>query len=182
MRTKVGIPFLLLLFLSMTDAGGVFAATSPQSYYDPMRKLVIGVGGTSWNFFPGDDVSSRAALGDLKLQFVARSPKVIDQHLQPVLTMRVDEGTWRSAKHYAEKWLKEFPKFGYELQMSREAGFGTLRGYEIELTSTVSDRRIRQFIVHRPSEIWIFTCSANMKYFDETWKSCEKILKTAKAH
>jgi hypothetical protein len=160
---------------------GISAAISPDRFYDPARRLIIEAAGTKWDFFGGDDLTSRTVSADIKLQFVARSPAVGENNVQSTLTMRVDPGDWKTARSYAERWLRDYPKFGYELQMARDNQYGNLKGYDIEISSNTSHRRARQFIVKHDREMWVFTCSADTKHFSEAWTSCEKILKTASA-
>ena len=151
---------------------------SPRQYVDDERKLSLNVSDTKWDFYNPDDESTQLSHLDLELKFVARAPRV-DADTQATLTMRVDKGTWPSAQRYADKWLKEYPKFGYEYSMSKKMKYGQLDGIEIELASTSSNRKIRQFIVHRPEEMWVFTCTSDKKYFNANWSACERILKTA---
>jgi hypothetical protein len=166
-----------LVFICIPQA---FALVTPNHFSDLNRKLDLDVADTKWDFFEASDISSQTAQGDLELQFVARAPKVSDKKTQPTLTLRIDKGDTESAKKYSTKWLKEFPKFGYELQSSSEAKYGSLEGYDMELLSTISDRHVRQFVVARPKEMWVFTCSADSKHFNEAWQACVKILNTAK--
>jgi hypothetical protein len=156
------------------------AANIPEShrYTNSEKKLDLFTGSTGWDFFTGDAVTQNST--DLQLFFVARAPKAQTSGAQSTLTMRVDKSDSRTSRLYAMKWLKEYPKFGYELQMSREASYGTLEGFEIELKSTQSDRHIRQFLVKHASEMWVFTCSSDQAHFDSVSKDCEKILKTSK--
>ncbi len=166
----------ILLFQSL----GLGSYTSPSQYYDPVRKLSLSSGDTKWDFFSSDDLSSKTTSKDKNLQFVARSPYVIERGLQPTLTLRIDHGTWSTARAYGERWLKDFPKFGYELQMSRDSSIGTLKGFEMELSAPQLKHVIRQFIVKSNQEFWVFTCTSDQKHFSNSWSACERILKTAK--
>ena len=166
--------FVLILFFSATSG----AYITPHQFYDPARHLLINASSTHWDLFNGIDFSNQKS----NLQFVARGPDVRGKSIQSTLTFRVDQGDWRSARSYSERWLKDFPKFGYELQMSRESRFGNLSGFEIEFKGKGSERTARQFIVKRPKEMWIFTCTGDSNHFSSVWSACEKILKTASAH
>lgn len=171
---------LALLILSTSVKARAYL--TPHQYYDPARHFLINVGKTHWGLFGPDDPTSETSLEDHKLQFIARSPEIIGGAIQPTLTMRVDPGRWRSARAYAERWLRDFPKFGFDLQMARETTFGNLKGYDMELLSQSDHRRARQFVVQRPDEVWVFTCSADDAHFRKAWLACEKILRTASAH
>ncbi|MDZ4677772.1 MAG: hypothetical protein SGI74_09715 [Oligoflexia bacterium] len=174
---------LSLVFLGLTcilTSPQAFGLITPNYFSDNVRKLNLNVADKKWDFFDAEDTSSKTSQTDLELQFVARAPKVNENKTQPTLTWRVDKGEWDSAKKYSSKWLKEFPKFGYELQTSGDAKYGALNGFDMELLSTISDRRIRQFVVARAKEMWVFTCSADTKHFNEAWDACRKILNTSK--
>ncbi len=162
----------------------VFAAEgssiSPKQYYDPIRHLFLMAKNTNWDFFSADDQTSKTISRDKDLQFVARSPYVVEDGLQPTLTFRLDHGSWSSARLYGERWLKDFPKYGYELQMSRDSKLGGLSGFEIELNASQSKHVIRQFIVKSNQEFWVFTCTSDQKHFQASWSACESILKSAK--
>jgi len=173
--------FLPISFLIFAQANQARAYVTPHQYYDPSRKLILGVANTGWDIFSGDDTTSKTTTNDQKLQIVVRAPTVSPSGIQSTLTMRVDKGDWRSARTYAEKWLKDFPKFGFELQGAKDSKYGNLVGYDMELTSKDTQRRARQFVVRQPHEMWIFTCSADSASFQEAWKACEKILNTAMA-
>jgi hypothetical protein len=177
--TRLTFGLAALFVLSVTSSGK--AVVESRRFQDPTRKLTLALADTGWDFFPTEDSASEKAATDIKLQFIARGPVIAQKGIQPTLTMRVDTGNWSSARLYAAKWLKEYPKFGYELQMSREARFGTLDGFEMELQANDTNRRVRQFVVARPSEVWVFTCSSDKENFDAAWSACRKILSTAKA-
>jgi hypothetical protein len=170
----------LILQIILFKSLGLASYTSPSQYYDPERKLSLSSTDTKWDFFSSDDMTSKTTLTDKSLQFVARSPYVVEQGLQPTLTLRIDHGNWSTARAYGERWLKDFPKFGYELQMSRDSTIGNLKGFEMELAATQSKHVIRQFIVKSKQEFWVFTCTSDQKHFTNTWSACERILKTAK--
>ncbi len=171
--------FVFLKFL-MTLSLGQASYLTPHQYFDSTRHLFLSFANTNWDFFEGDDRTSQTISKDKSLQFVARSPYIIEGGLQPTLTLRIDKGPWSSARAYGERWLKDIPKYGYELQMSRDATYGNLKGFEIELFSTQSKRVSRQFIVKESQELWVFNCTSDQKHFSTSWKACEKILKTAK--
>lgn len=167
---------IILLVFSCVPTWG--ALTSKQ-FEDTRRRLILNVSNTQWDFFHPEEMTKPNQKRDLELQFVARGPSNEVDHVQPSLTFRVDKGKWSTAKKYAERWLKEYPKFGYELQNSRKRRLGILNVFEIEMTSKVSPRQIRQYIVRRPKEIWIFTCSADMANHSRAFSDCERILSTS---
>jgi hypothetical protein len=184
---REGTPLMKRIVLTATLVGlfafskGAQGYITPHQFYDPIRHLLINAAGTHWDL-SGADVTGPTAVTGSHLQFVARAPELSENSIQSTLTLRIDKGDWRSARTYAERWLKDFPKFGYELQMSRETQLGNLNGFDMEFKGKNSPRTARQFIVKRPGEMWIFTCTGDGEHFATIWSSCEKILKTASAH
>jgi hypothetical protein len=168
----------VLILIIMTFENLKASVVDQKEFKDPTRHLSLNSKGTVWDFFSPEDLSSKTTVRDHDLQFVVRSPYVVDG-LQPTLTMRIDHGPYKSARAYGEKWLKDFPKFGYELQMSRDSTLGLLSGFEIELNSASSHRVVRQFIVKANAEFWVFTCTSDQAHFPISWSACEKILKTS---
>lgn len=166
---------LMILVFSVSALGSI----EPLSYRDPKSPLTMNSGGTGWEFSDGQAQPSIALKSDLQLKFVARSKADEDGNVA-TLTMRTDKSTWKSAQDYAKYWLREFPKFGYELRLSNESKYGALSGYDIELKSSLGQKRVRQFIVHQPGEMWVFTCTGPESSFFDIWKQCRSILSTAK--
>jgi hypothetical protein len=173
---------ITLLTLAVTTVTAEASYITPHQYYDSTRHLFLKANNTNWDFFKPEDQTSKTISRDKELQFVARSPYIVEDGLQPTLTLRLDYGTWTTARAYGERWLKDFPKYGYELQMSRDTKLGGLSGFEIELNATQSKHVIRQFIVKSKQEFWVFTCTSDQKHFSASWSACERILKTAKVN
>jgi hypothetical protein len=173
--------FFAIFFVSVFSALStqVHAYITPTQFYDPSRHILINTAKTGWDLLNPSTLEGLTASSDNKLQFIARSG---DAGGPATLTMRIDQGEWPTARQYAERWLKDFPKFGYELQMSRETKIGDLTGYDMELKAKESRRIARQFIVKRPHEMWVFTCSGDDTKFSASWTACEKILKTVAVH
>src|SRR5579872_2576308 len=111
--------FVVALCLSPTLRANV----TDHHFVDPNRKLNLHSSSTGWDFFDSEG----------EVQFIARAPLSNKDVIQPTLTLRIDKGDWPSSRSYSEKWLREYPKFGYDLQMSRQAYFGNLQGFEMEL-------------------------------------------------
>jgi hypothetical protein len=153
-----------------------------QTYSDQVRQIKLSAGSTNWEFFSGDDIAS-GEKHETELLFVARGPEE-QNNMQSTLSWRVDKPEKKSeklnVKAYTEKWLKEYSKFGYEVGLSQPATYGSMSGFEVEITSQVNDKRVRQFIVAQEHEYWIFSCSAQKSLFRKSWEDCAKILSSSK--
>jgi hypothetical protein len=155
------LPLLVSLKLS--------AAINAKSFIDPVTKLNFSFNEKEWTIFDSNDYASAGSV------FLA---KLADKKLtQATLSLRLDEADFKDAKKYTERWLKDYPKFGFELLLSQEYQYGNLKGYEIELSSTKTDKRLRQFVVkNTENKFLIFTCSAVKNDFPEVLKHCQKLL------
>ena len=172
MKSISGIAVVFML-------GYAYASISQKGYSDTGLGLSLKIAEQNWDFYSPSQENQKEPNRDLAIKFIARGPYDKAHNTQPTLTLRTDKGRYLSAKAYAEKWLKEFPKFGYDLLNSTESTKGSLNGYDIEVSSQISNRRVKQFLVHRPNEIWVFTCTADQSNYKEVWAQCESILKTA---
>lgn len=143
-----------------------------QKVFDAKRGLTLSIKNKNWIFLSPDEVDAKG------MEFVAR-PKGLSH---TSLTWRVDkpEAPPANAKKYAEKWLKDFPKFGLELESSKEAKYGSLEGYEMDFKKQNGNLRWKQFIVGREKEFWIFTCSAPAPHFKSAWNGCKNILQSTR--
>ena len=166
------VQLLTLVFVVFGASAHSLASLSGRTFEDPKLKLFLSLATTDWDFFePNGD--------DKALKFIARAPTRDPSKPQGTLTLRIDNTENLTPRRYGEKWLKEFPKYGYEYQMARDSQYGALKGYEIELLSPMTNRRVRQFITSQGDEMWIFTCSAQKDKFTQLVGACEKILKSA---
>lgn len=170
---------MLRICLVFFASGFVLATISQKSFSDPHLGLALKTTAQNWDFYSPTGIEQSEPNRDLAVKFIVRGPLDKVTNVQPTLTLRTDKGNYTSAKAYAEKWLKEYPKFGYDLQSSKPTRRGALEGYDIELNSNLTNRRVKQFLVHRPDEIWVFTCTADQKNYKSAWAQCEEILETA---
>ena len=146
----------------------------PANFQDIKLGLTLSPAKTGWIFLNENDYASQG------MRFVARP---LGNRTISSLSLRIDKSPIDSIKKYSEKWLKDYPKFGFELQLAQDAIYGDLKGYEIELVSkkqSGEEKRIHQFITKNDGNFWIFTCSGESAIFDQALKSCQDILKTSK--
>ena len=95
--------------------------------------------------------------------------------LVTVLSLRRDESKYSSAKAYAERWLRDYPKFGFELIFARSRNVEKADGYEMELKANETDKTIHQLIIQKNKKAFVFTCSDQTDRFKETLEGCEKV-------
>ncbi|MBK9294920.1 MAG: hypothetical protein IPM57_10860 [Oligoflexia bacterium] len=148
------------------------AAIDIKSFENPDINLKLTYQSQEWLAFDADDFVASGSL------FFAK-PKSLKLQ-KATLSLRADESSLASSKRYVEKWLKDYPKFGFDLLLSQKAVYGQLEGYEIELRAKQGDKKIRQFVSkNSDNKFLIFTCSAEKDIFDKALKACQKVFASA---
>lgn len=102
---------------------------------------------------------------------------------QPSLTVRVDAlKEKQSLKSYVQKWLKDYPKFGFEVlnDKGQPLAFkvGNQTGYVVDLASLNSPRQLRQVVFMKGTHAVILTCRDHKENFKNTLKACNSIIKS----
>lgn len=162
---------VLITFNILTNSN---AAVDTLTFTEPSLKISLTYSSRDWHIF---ETSDYVAAGSL---FFAK-PKTKDNSLgESTFSLRQDESPSADAKKYAEKWLKDYPKFGFELLLSQQVEYGQMSGFEIELASKKGNKKLRQFVTkNSDNKFLIFTCSSKKDEFETTLKHCQKLLNTA---
>jgi len=97
------------------------------------------------------------------------------------LTVRVDRlarGT--TVDRYIGRWIKEYPRFGFEVLGSQPFAQNGLKGHVIDLMNRDSKMQLRQvvFVSENRGRAAILTCRDSSTQFSDTLKSCNAIIKT----
>ena len=116
--------------------------------------------------------------GNQTILTVYRSPK---NESKASLTVRVDRlGRGATADRYIGRWIKEYPRFGFDVLGSQPFVQGGVRGHVIDLMNRDSKMQLRQvvFVSEARKRAAILTCRDNTAEFSATLKSCNSIVKT----
>lgn len=98
---------------------------------------------------------------------------------QASLTVRVDKLEKRQAlRSYVDQWLKDYPKFGFDVLGSKPFETGKQKGYVIDLVSRSSQKQLRQVVFMKDDKAVILTCRDHQENFKHTLKSCNSIIKS----
>jgi hypothetical protein len=111
--------------------------------------------------------------------FVVKKPSGTGQMIT-AMSLRRDHSRYKSAKAYAEHWLLDYPKFGFELVFARARNIGPVNGYEMQLKAPQADKIVHQLVVQRQNEMLVFTCSDQTDRFKETFEGCQKVFSSLK--
>ncbi len=109
------------------------------------------------------------------IETVYRSP-IMRNNVHASLTIRVDNMKNKTdLKNYVKRWVREYPKYGYDVLGSQPFKNGSQWGYVIDLINPVKNRQIRQVIHLSKNVAVIITCRDHSATFNNSLKECNKI-------
>lgn len=110
------------------------------------------------------------------IETVYRSP-VERNSTRATLTVRVDNMKKRThIKKYVRRWIKEYPKYGYDVLGSKAFKTGNKKGYVIDLVNSRKQRQLRQVIYLRNKTAVLMTCRDHSSSFNQSLKECNNIV------
>lgn len=110
------------------------------------------------------------------IETVFRSP-VMGNNTRATLTVRVDNMKKQTnIKKYVKRWIKEYPKYGYDVLGSKAFKKGNKKGYVIDLMNTRKKRQLRQVIYLNKKTAVLMTCRDHSNTFNNSLKECNKIV------
>lgn len=146
-----GNKFIVTMYKSPT-------AAQPGSIADQMRNDLNSKGSV---------VASNSAAGSKK----AGSPAT--------LTVRVDELQKDIAiDKYIQKWMKEYPRYGFDVLGSKPFVQNKQRGYVLDLVNREQGKQLRQVVFLKQKRAVILTCRDRISSFQENLKGCNQIVRS----
>lgn len=95
-----------------------------------------------------------------------------------VLTVRVDDLKKETTlDKYVQRWMKEYPRFGFDVLGSGAFSQNKQRGYVLDLVNRDQKKQLRQVVFLKGKEAVILTCRDNQSTFKDTLKSCNEIVR-----
>ena len=111
------------------------------------------------------------------IETVYRSP-MMRNNVHATLTVRVDNMKDKTnLKSYVKRWVREYPKYGYDVLGSQPFKRGNQWGYVIDLINPGKNRQLRQIIHLSEKVAVIITCRDHSATFNTSLKECNKIAK-----
>jgi hypothetical protein len=99
--------------------------------------------------------------------------------IQAALTVRIDELNEKSnLESYSKKWLKDYPRFGFEILSSKKVRVGSQVAFLLDLVNRENQKQLRQVLFLKDKSAVTLTCRDQMKTFGTTLKSCNSIIRT----
>jgi hypothetical protein len=95
------------------------------------------------------------------------------------LTVRVDRLPKDIAlDKYVQRWMKEYPKYGFDVLGSKPFAQNKDRGYVLDLINRDNGRQLRQVVFLKKQNAVILTCRDQSTTFKESLKNCNQIIRT----
>lgn len=95
------------------------------------------------------------------------------------LTVRVDDLDKQVAlEKYIQKWMKEYPRYGFDVLGSKPFAQNKLNGYVLDIVNREQQKQLRQVIFVKDKRAAILTCRDRVASFQTSLKACNEIIKT----
>lgn len=116
--------------------------------------------------------------GNQTILTVYRNPAVDSKASLTVRVDRLSRGT--NSDKYVNRWVKEYPRFGFDVLGAQPFQQGALKGHVIDLLNRDSKMQLRQvvFVNESKRRAAILTCRDTTQGFSSTLKSCNSIVRT----
>ncbi len=172
----------LKLILCFVSTQAVFAAPFPATSSSTFLGVSHGL------FTSPEGFSIHADKTDWILTEAPENPHIItifkapylSDGVQPSLTVRVDQ-LEKSAQigDYLKKWLKEYPRLGFNVLASRKLEINGQSGILLDLTNLKSQKQLRQVIFFNPvkDQAVVLTCRDSKKGFAQSLRDCNQLIK-----
>lgn len=132
-------------------------------------------GGTGW-------FQTEAPAENKFVSIIYNSPKnAANKDSASSLTVRTDKLDKEVAiDKYVSRWLKEYPKYGFDVLGSKGFVQNKAKGYVVDLLNRDTKKQLRQVVFLKKQTAVILTCRENAKNFDAARKDCNQIIRTFK--
>ncbi len=95
------------------------------------------------------------------------------------LTVRVDELKRPTPlEEYSKKWLRDYPRFGFDVITAKKVRVGDNVGYMLDLLSRENKKQLRQLLFVKDKRAVTLTCRGDRDKFKTTVRDCNEIIRT----
>lgn len=99
------------------------------------------------------------------------------------LTVRVDELKKPTPlDEYSKKWLRDYPRFGFDVITAKKVRVGDNVGYMLDLLSRENKKQLRQLLFVKDKRAVTLTCRGDRDKFKSTIRDCNEIIRTFRWH
>ena len=171
----------LFLTVSLANLALGLAAPTPtnlDSQIDDALKVYRSPNGfridataTDWELIPAPKKS--------KFVITSFRSKNAVNNIHASLTVRRDPiPKSKNLEGYVQKWLNQYPRFGFDVLGSKKIKHKETPGFLIDLVSRDGQKQLRQVVFLRDSDAYVLTCRDSKDNFKNSLKSCNKIIRS----
>lgn len=84
----------------------------------------------------------------------------------------------QTLRNYVKKWLRRYPRFGFDVLGAKTFKNKGSAGYVIDLVNRDEHKQLRQVIYMGPSSAIVMTCRDSVDGFKESLKQCNQIIRS----
>jgi hypothetical protein len=177
--------FIITLALTLASTLAIAApmpATSTSKLVAPQLGLYRSPIGFEINAGKSGWIHAQAPGDSRFVQTVYRAPQQqAGDKVAASLTVRVDKLDKPVAMNkYIQRWQKEYPKYGFDVQGGKAFTEGNNKGYVLDLMNKDANKQIRQVVFMKASNAIILTCRDDVASFKDSLKACNQIIRTFK--
>ena len=94
------------------------------------------------------------------------------------LTVRIDEIKKPiSLDEYSKKWLKDYPRFGFDVLTAKKVRVGNEVAYMLDFVSPENKKQLRQILFVKNKNAVTLTCRGDQTDISKTVRSCNEIIR-----
>lgn len=177
---KIRILFLLSLSALFLNPSA-FAAPIPGTTSSAMVAPKLGVYKSKFGFEILAQntawIQSQPPKKSRFIETVYQAPEVRN-NTRASLSVRVDKLKKKTnLKGYVKRWVKEYPKYGYDVLGSKAFRTKDKKGYVIDLVNSKKKRQLRQVIYFKKQTAVLMTCRDHSRSFNQSLNECNNIIK-----
>ncbi|PIT99210.1 MAG: hypothetical protein COT74_09380 [Bdellovibrionales bacterium CG10_big_fil_rev_8_21_14_0_10_45_34] len=90
-------------------------------------------------------------------------------------------GNGISIDKFVSSWMKDYPKFGYQIEESKVFGLLNEKAHFLELTKKNSETRLSQYVLKKNSHRFVFTCVSQKSQWATLRKECHRLIMSLKS-
>jgi hypothetical protein len=95
------------------------------------------------------------------------------------LTVRVDElKAPLSLDEYSKKWIKDYPRFGFDVLAAKKVKVGEEIAYLIDFVSAENKKQLRQVLFLKNKHAITLTCRGSQTQFKNSVRACNDIVRS----
>lgn len=168
----------MLLLISANAMAAPFPGTTTSSLVSQKPGLFYSTKGFSLNAAQTAWIQTAPPKHIPSLVTVYRSP-LVNSAQQPALTVRVDDlHKPQGLRTYVKRWMKDYPRFGFEVLTAKPVRLGTNQAFLLDIISRETQKQLRQVVLVKDKTAVIMTCRDSRETFSKTVQDCNEIMKT----